>query len=300
MGTVEVEGWRQEARPETEEPRMTFDEISMEKSKSFVNALQELRNLKPQLYSAADYCEKSYLHNEQKQMVLDNLKGYTVRALVNAVDHLGTVAYKLTDLFQHQSTDISNIGLKISCLDQQMLAFQHYMDKEGIGQKQLLDANQKHHHKHYILPKSAVHSVGFDKTRFIQNNARTLSWHISSESGSTAHSYSEGSNESSYKKVMPGDFHRLDAVETCTTPLSLSAHLQLKDETHRSPIAPHQDFRDAPKSVPNYAFKSSPSIGREIIRRNTNTNISSSGKSMFSVLFAKTKLSKQKKRRVYV
>jgi hypothetical protein len=30
--------------------------------------------------------------------VLDNLKDYAVRALVNAVDHLGTVAYKLTDL----------------------------------------------------------------------------------------------------------------------------------------------------------------------------------------------------------
>ena len=30
--------------------------------------LQELKNLRPQLYSAAEYCEKSYLHSEQKQM----------------------------------------------------------------------------------------------------------------------------------------------------------------------------------------------------------------------------------------
>lgn len=29
---------------------------------------QELKNLRPQLYSAAEYCEKSYLHSEQKQM----------------------------------------------------------------------------------------------------------------------------------------------------------------------------------------------------------------------------------------
>jgi hypothetical protein len=29
--------------------------------------LQELKNLRPQLYSAAEYCEKSYLHSEQKQ-----------------------------------------------------------------------------------------------------------------------------------------------------------------------------------------------------------------------------------------
>jgi hypothetical protein len=49
-------------------PAMTFDEVSMERSKSFVKALQELKNLRPQLYSAAEYCEKSYLHSEQKQM----------------------------------------------------------------------------------------------------------------------------------------------------------------------------------------------------------------------------------------
>lgn len=29
---------------------------------------QELKNLRPQLYSAAEYCEKSYLNSEQKQM----------------------------------------------------------------------------------------------------------------------------------------------------------------------------------------------------------------------------------------
>uniref|UniRef100_A0A453F2S4 Uncharacterized protein n=1 Tax=Aegilops tauschii subsp. strangulata TaxID=200361 RepID=A0A453F2S4_AEGTS len=46
----------------------TFDEASMERSKSFVKALQELKNLRPQLYSAAEYCEKSYLHSEQKHM----------------------------------------------------------------------------------------------------------------------------------------------------------------------------------------------------------------------------------------
>lgn len=50
--------------------------------------------------------------------VLDNLKDYAVQALVNAVDHLGTVAYKLTDLFEQQTLDVSTVGLKISCLNQ--------------------------------------------------------------------------------------------------------------------------------------------------------------------------------------
>lgn len=43
-------------------------EFAMEQSKSFVFALQELKNLRPQLYSAADYCEKSYLRSDQKEM----------------------------------------------------------------------------------------------------------------------------------------------------------------------------------------------------------------------------------------
>ncbi|KAM7260910.1 hypothetical protein ACFE04_026385 [Oxalis oulophora] len=97
---------------------MSYDEVSMERSTNFVNALQELKSLRPQLYSAAEYCEKSYLHSEQKEMVLDNLKNYAVRALVNAVDHLGTVAYKLTDLLDQQTLDVSTMDLKLHCVNQ--------------------------------------------------------------------------------------------------------------------------------------------------------------------------------------
>lgn len=50
--------------------------------------------------------------------MLDNLKNYAVGALVNAVDHLGTVAYKLTDLFEEQSFDISKLEQSVSRLDQ--------------------------------------------------------------------------------------------------------------------------------------------------------------------------------------
>uniref|UniRef100_A0A6N2MDQ2 Protein ABIL1 n=1 Tax=Salix viminalis TaxID=40686 RepID=A0A6N2MDQ2_SALVM len=126
----------EQTRPEN--PAMTFDEVSMERSKSFIKALQELKNLRPQLYSAAEYCEKSYLHSEQKQTVLDNLKDYAVRALVNAVDHLGTVAYKLTDLLEQQALEVSTMEVKVSCLNQQYLTCQTYTDKEGLRQQQLL------------------------------------------------------------------------------------------------------------------------------------------------------------------
>jgi len=52
--------------------------------------------------------------------VLDNLKDYAVRAVVNAVDHLGTVAYKLTDLFEQQASEVSTFELKVARLNQVM------------------------------------------------------------------------------------------------------------------------------------------------------------------------------------
>lgn len=49
---------------------------------------------------------------------LDNLKDYAVKALVNAVDHLGTVAYKLSDIVEQQTMEISSIDLKVACVNQ--------------------------------------------------------------------------------------------------------------------------------------------------------------------------------------
>lgn len=179
---------------------MTFDEASMERSKSFVKALQELKNLRPQLYSAAEYCEKSYLHSEQKQMVLDNLKDYAVRALVNAVDHLGTVAYKLTDLLEQQTSDVSTTEMKVTCLNQKLLTCHTYMEMEGLRQQQLL-AIIPRHHKRYILPNSVNKKVHFSpaaqtdpRQMHVQARPRvhpsdspgskTLSWHLGSETKS--------------------------------------------------------------------------------------------------------------------
>ncbi|CAN6931369.1 unnamed protein product [Brassica oleracea] len=119
---------------------------SMERNKSFFKALHELKNLRPQLYSAADYCEKSYLHSEQKQMVLDNLKDYTVKALVNVVDHLGTVASKLTNLFDQQSSDISTMELRASCVSQQLLTCRTLLVlSDDLNQDRIIAMRQKWH-----------------------------------------------------------------------------------------------------------------------------------------------------------
>lgn len=288
---------------------MTFDEASMERSKSFVKALQELKNLRPQLYSAAEYCEKTYLHSEQKQMVVDNLKDYAVRALVNAVDHLGTVAYKLTELLEQQTSDVSTMELKVSCLNQQLLTCQVYTDKEGFRQQQLL-ALIPRHHKHYILPNSVSKKVHFSP--HIQTDARqnpfqargrlqpsgiqaskTLSWHLASETKSTlkggSHSVT-GNEDQKIAEKTSGIFHLIDNDATIRPKYSAghsqpssgfpasSAILQTLGGTHREAFEGSKQLS---------AFRSFDTPNRQ-----ERVHVPSRSKSMLSAFFVKQRTPK--------
>ncbi|KAK8502969.1 hypothetical protein V6N13_100265 [Hibiscus sabdariffa] len=196
-----------------DDPAMTFDEVSMESRKSFTKALQELKNLRPQLYSAAKYSEKSFHHSEVKQIVLENIKDYAAKALVNTVDHLGTVASKLTDLLEQQTLEVSTMELKASCLNQQHLICQTYLDKEGLRQQQV-SAFVPRHHKHYILPESVNKKLSsiqrvqtnpgqiyFQAKSLLQPSdtpvLKPLSWHLASKTNSTLNGTSQtlASNE---------------------------------------------------------------------------------------------------------
>ncbi|KAJ8900465.1 hypothetical protein K2173_025242 [Erythroxylum novogranatense] len=279
-------------------PAMTFDEVSMERSKSFVKALQELKNLRPHLHSAAEYCEKSYRHSEQKQMVLDNLKDYAVRALVNAVDHLGTVAYKLNDLLEQQTLDASTMELKVSCVHQQIVNWRMYTDKEGLRQQQLL-AIIPRHHKHYVLPNSVNKKVHFSpliQTDARQKNfqatsclqpsdspaAKTLSWHLASETKSTFKGSSNEDSKISGKSSM--GFELLDKEESARgAPAELfsgspgsSVAMQAFGVLRREPLDSSKPFRSFDNSR------------REIVRAPVQS------KSILSAFFVKQKSSKLK------
>ncbi|KAG6725524.1 hypothetical protein I3842_02G037000 [Carya illinoinensis] len=292
-------------------PVMNFDEVSMERSKSFVKALQELKNLRPQLYSAAEYCEKSYLHSEQKQMVLDNLKDYAVRALVNAVDHLGTVAYKLTDLLEQQTSEVSTIELNISCVNQQLLTCQTYMSREGLRQQQLL-AFIPRHHKHYILPNSVNKRVHFSPhiqtdaaKNSIQARARlrpsgipaskTLSWHLASETKSTLKGipHASTSTEDARTSGMTSEvFHLVDVEETSRTKSSAN-HLQLPSGGPASGAivqtsgATVRDAMESSKALTTY--RSFENQNRRAI-----AHVPVRSKSVLSAFFVKQKTSKMK------
>ncbi|CAN1157264.1 Protein ABIL1 [Linum perenne] len=285
-------------------PAMTFDEVSMERSKSFVKALQELKNLRPQLYSAADYCEKSYLNSEQKQMVLDNLKDYAVRALVNAVDHLGTVAYKLTDLLDQQTSDVSTIGVKVSSISQQLLTCQTFIEKEGLRQQQLL-AIIPRHHKHYVLPNSVSKKVHFSpqvQTDARQNHiqarsrlqpsespaSKTLSWHISTEAKPTiigSRNTLESTEDSKYSGKSSTSFQLLDKSDnTMLRPTGATAR---PSSTATQPFgAPRREGSEGSKNLGG--FKSFDNPRRDIVR----APVPVRSKSVLSAFFAKQKTPK--------
>ncbi|KAJ0961115.1 hypothetical protein J5N97_004494 [Dioscorea zingiberensis] len=96
----------------------SYDELSVQQSLLFSDNLKELKNLRSQLYSAAEHFEQSYANDKHKKIVLNMLKAYVVKALVNSVDHLGCVAYKVNDLLSEQVDEFSGTELRLSYLEQ--------------------------------------------------------------------------------------------------------------------------------------------------------------------------------------
>ncbi|KAK8480347.1 hypothetical protein V6N13_022028 [Hibiscus sabdariffa] len=252
-------------------PAMTFDEVSMERSKSFVKALQELKNLRPQLYSAAEYCEKSYLHNEQKQMVLDNLKDYAVRALVNAVDHLGTVAYKLTDLLEQQTLEVSTIGLKASYLNQP----DSVSKKVHFSPQLPTDARQNYFQAHSLLQPSDTPA------------SKTLSWHLTSETKSTLKGASQTSASNEISKPSDAASGVFQLVENEDNARTKSAAAPFPAS---NPLVPSLGTiqRELEGSKPLTAFRSFDNPNRQIIRAPVRS------RSVLSAFFVKQKAMKLK------
>ncbi|XP_074588169.1 putative protein ABIL1 [Curcuma longa] len=294
-----------------ENTAMTFDEVSLERSKGFVQALQELKSLRPQLYSAADYCEKTYLHSEQKQMVLDNLKEYAIRALVNAIDHLGAVAYKLTEVSEQQSSDISTVELKISCLSQQILTCQTFADKEGFRQQQFSSTTTRRHKKHYILP-SPIHkrmesipnlqkdnSSSHDQSMPLPQSSgiptpKTLSWHLDSDNNPAQSRESRTSFLVDNSRAQNVTMNSFRPLEEHSAPMPLSSHLQTARGNDTVPVPSHptsvkwkQDEMESTKTL----------SGFKLFDKSVRQDISHAprSRSIFSAFFPRNKNVKPKR-----
>ncbi|CAO2821327.1 unnamed protein product [Amaranthus hypochondriacus] len=128
-----------------------YDEISMHESLLFADNLKDLKNLRTQLYSAAEYFELSYTNDDQKQFVIETLRDYAIKALVNTVDHLGSVTYKVNDMLDENVEEVTETEFHVSCIEQRLRTCQEYMEREGITQQSSIIDTPKFH-KRYVLP----------------------------------------------------------------------------------------------------------------------------------------------------
>ncbi|XP_037483289.1 putative protein ABIL2 isoform X2 [Triticum dicoccoides] len=129
----------------------TMEEVQMEEAFIFSETIKDLKALRPQLYSAAEYFELAYTQEGRKQAVMSNLKEYAVKALVNTVDHLGSVSFKVSSLVDQRFDEVAEANLRVSCIQQRAQAIHACVNREGLTQQSLSIAAPKYH-KRYILP----------------------------------------------------------------------------------------------------------------------------------------------------
>lgn len=55
--------------------------------------------------------------------MVETLKDYAVKALVNTVDHLGSVTFKVNDLLDEKVDEVSGTEFRVSCIEQVRSSF---------------------------------------------------------------------------------------------------------------------------------------------------------------------------------
>ncbi|KAF3581103.1 hypothetical protein DY000_02033904 [Brassica cretica] len=145
------------------------DELFMQQTLQFSQTLKDLKNLGKQLYSAAEYFETSYGKEEHKETVIETLKEYAAKAVVNTVDHLGSVSDKFNSFLSDNSAHFSTTRLRLSSLEQRMNLCREYMGKSGSSQHRF-QVQSPHHHKRYFFPqehgRGTSFAAGDDSHRF--------------------------------------------------------------------------------------------------------------------------------------
>ncbi|KAE8727367.1 Protein ABIL3 [Hibiscus syriacus] len=144
-----------------------YDEIYMQQSLLFSDSLKDLRNLRSQLYAAAEYFELSYTNDDQKQIVVETLKDYTFKALVNTIDHLGSVTYKVNNLLDEQVEEVWGTEIRVSSIEQRLRTCRECIDRERISRQSLV-INTPKYHKRYILPVGeTMHGANRTKSKYL-------------------------------------------------------------------------------------------------------------------------------------
>jgi hypothetical protein len=149
-----------------------YDELFMHRRSLFSDTLKDLKNLRKQLYSAAEYFEVSYQKDDYNELVVETLKEYVTKAVVGTVDHLGSVAYKVNGYLDEQLDQVSLTALRISCIEKRLQTCREYSDLRVLSQQSLMIKTPKHY-KQYIIPGGNVDTAAA-KPKLIHKNQTSL------------------------------------------------------------------------------------------------------------------------------
>uniref|UniRef100_A0A6N2JZX1 CSN8/PSMD8/EIF3K domain-containing protein n=1 Tax=Salix viminalis TaxID=40686 RepID=A0A6N2JZX1_SALVM len=122
------------------------DELFMKQSLLFSDTLEDLKNLRKQLYSAADYFELAYYKEDQNKIAVETLKDYAIKALVSTVDHLGSVADNTNRYLDQKIGEVSEMGLPDEeSMDAYSRTKSNYHSRSPSTEQNLLELNNAVH-----------------------------------------------------------------------------------------------------------------------------------------------------------
>lgn len=71
--------------------------------------------------------------------VVESVKDYTIKALINTVNHLGSIAFKVNNLVEEKFAEASQTGLQLTCLEQVPYLFTFFVQDKIV--KNFLNLN---------------------------------------------------------------------------------------------------------------------------------------------------------------
>ncbi|KAK6250748.1 hypothetical protein SCA6_004753 [Theobroma cacao] len=242
-----------------------YDEVSMHQSLLFADSLKDLKNLRTQLYSAAEYFELSYTNDDQKHIVVETLKDYAIKALVNTVDHLGSVTYKVNDLLDEKVDEVCGTELRVSCIEQRLRTCQEYIDHEGISQQSLVINTPKYHKRE--TPTSSVGETPTSSVRKGRSPSPSPQPPGPPQRSATfSFTATMPKKELEKRTVSPHRFPLLRSGSVSrpttpnksrpTTPNSAGARRRYPSEPRKSASMRLQSEKDSPKDIEQYPSKS--------------------------------------------
>ncbi|KAK3024199.1 hypothetical protein RJ639_043776 [Escallonia herrerae] len=222
-----------------------YDEIFMQHSLLFADSLKDLKNLRKQLYSAAEYFELAYYkEGDNEQLVVDVLKEYVSKALINTVDHLGSVAYKVNNFLDEKVKLVSETELQLFGMEQRLRVCQEFINRGGLSQ-QILVINTPKYHKQYIAP--GKYAIGTGKLREFTHAVGRTKWTARSPSLFSEADWHQSKNavrqtiEEPHSTFLRKEHSGLLSTESSSSPgtFSFAQIASYKSLEKRGAVSPH-------------------------------------------------------------